>query len=110
MVWLNYKPQQKALYKLTLIWGKFTFLFRCVLWYFASYLEVNPVYTYIYVHIVGWVWFYDISTIVGYLRKFVKELVILFHRISAAPLGHVVSILKSAPTEDSSSFFHSHRC
>ena len=38
-------------------------------------------------------------------RKFVKELVILFHRISAAPWGHVVSTIKRAPTEDSSSFF-----
>ena len=38
-------------------------------------------------------------------RNFVKELVILFHRISAAPWGHVVSIIKRAQTEDSSSFF-----
>ena len=27
-------------------------------------------------------------------RNFVKELVILFHRISAAPLGHVVSTIR----------------
>ena len=39
------------------------------------------------------------------LWKFVKELVILFHRISAAPWGHVVSIIKRASSEDSSSFF-----
>ena len=44
------------------------------------------------------------------LWKFVKELVILFHRISAATWGHVVSTIKRAPSEDSSSFFHSHRC
>ena len=43
-------------------------------------------------------------------RNFVKELVILFHQISAAPWGHVVSTIKRAPTEDSSPFFHSHRC
>ena len=41
--------------------------------------------------------------------KFVKELVILFHRMSAAPWGHVVSTIKKrAPTGDSFSFFHSH--
>ena len=45
-----------------------------------------------------------------YLLKFVKELVILFHQISAAPRGHVASTIKRAHTEDSSSFFHSHRC
>ena len=44
------------------------------------------------------------------LWKFVKELVILFHQISAAPWGHMVSTIKRAPPEDSSSFFHSHRC
>ena len=37
--------------------------------------------------------------------KFVKELVILFHRISAAPWGHVAYTIKRTPTEDSSSFF-----
>ena len=43
-------------------------------------------------------------------RNFVKELVIPFHRISAASWGHVVSTIKRAPTGDSRSFFHSHRC
>ena len=38
------------------------------------------------------------------LWKFVKELVILFHRISADPWGHVVSTIKRAPSEDSSFF------
>ena len=43
-------------------------------------------------------------------RNFVKELVILFHRISAAPWGHEASIIKKSSTGDSSSIFHSHRC
>ena len=38
------------------------------------------------------------------LWKFFKELLILFHRISAVPWGHVASTMKRAPTEDSSSF------
>ena len=46
----------------------------------------------------------------GNVWKFVKELVILFPRISAALWGHVVSTIKRAPSEDFSSFFHSHRC
>ena len=37
-------------------------------------------------------------------RNFVKELVILFHRLSASPWGHVASIIKRATTEDSPSF------
>ena len=39
-----------------------------------------------------------------------KELVILFHRISAAPWCHVASTIKRATTGDSPSFCHSHRC
>ena len=34
-----------------------------------------------------------------WMWKFVKELVILFHRISATPWGHVVSIIKRAHQE-----------
>ena len=52
----------------------------------------------------------SLRVLISLLWKFVKELVILFHRISAAPWGHVVSTIKRAPFEDSSSFFHSHRC
>ena len=46
----------------------------------------------------------------GSCINFVKQLVILFHRISAAPWGHVASIIKKSSTGDSSSFFLSHRC
>ena len=46
----------------------------------------------------------DYHVLLKKVWKFVKELVILFHRISAAPWGHVVSTRKRAPTEDSSSF------
>ena len=46
----------------------------------------------------------------GMCRNFVKELVILFHRTSAAPWGHVASIIKKSSTGDSSSYFLSHRC
>ena len=37
-------------------------------------------------------------------RNFGKELVILFHRSTAAPCGHVASIIKKSPTGDSLSF------
>ena len=50
------------------------------------------------------------NSILNIMWKFVKELVFLFHRIPAAPWGHVVSTIKRAPSEDSYSFFHSHRC
>ena len=39
------------------------------------------------------------------LWKFVKELMILFHRIPAASWGHMVSTIKRGPSEESSSFF-----
>ena len=41
---------------------------------------------------------------VFHLWKFFKDLVILFHRISTAPWGHVASIIKRATTGDSPSF------
>ena len=40
----------------------------------------------------------------GMCRNFVKELVILFHRTSAAPWGHVASIVKKSSPGDSLSF------
>ena len=43
-------------------------------------------------------------------RNFVKELVILFHRISAAPWRHVTSIIKKSSTGYSSSYLLSHNC
>ena len=67
-------------------------------WMYEAYLCSDVFYPFcnessFWQHSINVTCFFQVKR-VQFCRSFVKELVILFHRISAAPRGHVASIIK----------------